>query len=633
MCGITGFISFGDKLSANDFYNAHLNTAHRGPDDEGFFSISNNESLFLRGDDTDKEHANLTHINDISDVELILGHRRLSIIDLSSDGHQPFKYGKYVVVYNGEIYNYLELRNELEDMGYEFLTATDTEVFLASYSMWGEAAFKKFNGMWAAVIYDTTSKEVIFTRDRFGIKPLYYILNDGGVYFSSEIKFFKTLNDLSEVNEQAIYQYLRYSETDYSEDTMFESVKQVFPGSYVKLSNGSLQKITYWDSADLHCYNGKDSIEDILKNSIDLRLRSDVKVGSLLSGGIDSSLIVGLINESIGLKQFNSYSAVFEEDKYSEKKYIEKTAQFLNFNPIYVYPKANDLEKYINELVYIQEQPFRSLSVLSQFLIYKEVAEKKEVKVLLNGQGADEIFSGYTEHYYIYFIDLLKRARIKCFVKEIIAFKKHKYLSWGVVLKNTFKSLISQSFERSNKYDLFNKKFIKKRAQRPFKSPLKNKLFSDLSFSALREYLRYEDINSMRFSLESRLPFLDFRLVKAAFSLSADEYIVDGITKIHLRNMGKNRLAKAVRERKDKTGFISPQESWQKNELRAEFDKCFASIEANGLFDFVNTNSLVLLYKDYVENKHNDWAIIWRIYCLYKWKEVWLLNPENCRKL
>lgn len=629
MCGITGFISNGGQVSGNKYYKAHLTTAHRGPDDEGFFYIKGDRSVYSKGDDTSPDFEELPHITESGALDLILGHRRLSIIDLSSAGHQPFNLDEHIVVYNGEIYNYLELKKELEELGVSFNTSTDTEVFLAAFIFWGDEAFKKFNGMWAAVIYNSRTKETTFTRDRFGVKPFYYLLDEEGVYFSSEIKFFRELKDLSEIDEEAVYQYLRYSETDFSENTMFKKVKQLQPGFCATVSNGQVNKKEYWGDSDLTSLNKSlNSVESVLKSSIDIRLRSDVTVGSLLSGGIDSSLIVGMINDSHGLSKFNSYSAVFEEEKYSEKKYIEKTAELLNFSPKYIYPKADDLTKYVNELIYIQELPFRSLSVLSQYLIYKDVAETGDVKVLLNGQGADEIFSGYTEHYFSYFVDLFKRFKFFALAKEFIAFKEYKSLSWKTSVSVTVKSLLTKQFERTDKYGIFNRKFKRNRSNKPFRSELKNKLYSNLNFSALREYLRYEDRNSMRFSLESRLPFLDFRLVQSAFSLSPDDYIVNGVTKVQLREIGKSKLAEEVRLRRDKTGFVSPQELWQKNELKLELDNCFDVIQKEGLFDFIEKDAVVSLYQEYKKGISNDWAVIWRIYCLYKWKKIWIEKVE-----
>lgn len=628
MCGLTGFISSSTSLHGKKYYHAHAEIAHRGPDDEGFFYLnSQNQYAFAKGEDTDKDILEHDDIREVGDIRFVMGHRRLSIIELSTQGHQPFQVENKVLCYNGEIYNYLELREELIAEGVEFQTHTDTEVFLAAYNTWKEKAFEKFNGMWAAAIYDLDTNELTLVRDRFGVKPLYYVENADGLYFSSEVRFFKPFGLLTEYDEHSIYQYIRYSETDFDESTFFKGVKQVEPGHYVKLTPSGVQISQYWGEDDLGGVNDPiNNIESMLKAAIQLRLRSDVPVGSLLSGGIDSSLIVGMINSIKGLDNFEAYSAVFGDDRFSEEQYIRKNAEYLNFEPNYIYPKPNDLLQNIEELIHVQEMPFRSLSVLSQYLIYKDVAEQGKVKVLLNGQGADEIFTGYTEHYSFYFSTLLRQRKFMLLLSEFRAFMANKQMNLTRSLIWIAKTLLAEHMSKEDKYNFFNGSYVRKREKHSRKdfTPLKSRLYRNLSFSALREYLRYEDKNSMYFSLESRLPFLDYRLVKLAFSLPDEALIIKGDTKAQLRHLCKGKVAKEVYERKDKTGFVSPQESWQRNELKPEFDKVFDDIKSNGLFDFINASSIYDFYQSYVNKEHNDWALVWRLFCLYKWKEVWI---------
>lgn len=628
MCGVTGLLSLL-PIKGQKYYDAHVEIAHRGPDDEGFFYVNNKyEMSFAKGSDSVSEVADLINIRDVNDIRFVMGHRRLSIIDLSPQGHQPLQIGKKILSYNGEIYNYLELKEELINEGVVFYTNTDTEVFLAAYNQWNEKAFEKFNGMWAAAIYDIDLEEITLVRDRFGIKPLYYVNTDDCFYFSSEIRYFRQFGLLNQHDEQSIYQYIRYGETDFDEATFFKNVKQIQPGQYLKFNSLGMEAKSYWGTNDLGGIEdpvGK--LEAILSEAIKIRLRSDVPVGSLLSGGIDSSLIVGFIKSTEGLDGFEAYSAVFEDEVYSEKKYINRNAEFLDFIPNYIYPKPNDLLKNIEELVDVQEMPFRSLSVLSQYLIYKEVAKQGKVKVLLNGQGADEIFTGYTEHYSFYFASLFKKMQYPRLVVEIRSFMSHKKMGVLKFLVWVFRTLLAQHVSREDKYNFFYCSFKRKKeahSGRNF-SPLKSRLYRNLSFSALREYLRYEDKNSMYFSLESRLPFLDYRLVKTAFSLADDDLIIDGFSKAQLRNMCKGRVAKEIYERKDKTGFVSPQESWQRNELKPELDRVFEDIRINGLFDFMNSASIDNFYQEYVAMTHNDWALVWRLFCLYKWKKIWMV--------
>lgn len=627
MCGISGFISQKNRVDAQVYYSAHSELSHRGPDDEGFYVETDKYKGFAIGSDSAIQDSSQPNICSLNSMQVVLGHRRLSIIDLTSAGHQPLKHKSKIITYNGEIYNYIELKEELQSLGYKFKTSTDTEVFLLAFDHWGEKAFGKLNGMWAAAIYDLKTYSLVLTRDRFGIKPLYYSFHENGLYFASEIKFFKKLDLIKEVNEESIFQYLRYSEVDFNKCTFFKNIFQLEPGSYLNIKGTDHNFCKYWDINNIN-QNIKNvlSIKSVLKDAIKLRLRADVGVGSLLSGGIDSSLIVGCIKEIIGLKNFKSYSAVFTDEKYSEKNYIDNNSKYLDFKPYYVYPKSSDLIKNIELLLYIQEMPFRSLSVLSQFLIYQEVAKQKKVKVLLNGQGADEIFTGYNAHYSYYFLFLIKNFKLIVLFREFRSFCITKKLSFYSALIKVLKDLFYNYLSRANNRKIFRKDFKKCKIPK-YKnkfSSLKNKLFHDLSFSALPEYLRYEDRNSMYFSLESRLPFLDFRLVQTAFALPNDKYIINGITKYPLRKISRGLVDKSIIERKDKTGFVSPQEVWQKTILTDEFDAVFDDIAVNGLFNFIDHKSVYKTYTDYKSNIHDDWAFIWRIYCLYKWKKVWL---------
>lgn len=629
MCGITGFYSQTRTLNASKYYEAHLTISHRGPDDEGFFYVSKDlQSGSAVGRDSVKElQSAFETITNIEDLSIVLGHRRLSIIDLTTSGHQPLVRGNKVLSFNGMLYNYIELKNELVDLGVSFNTNSDTEVFLAAYNYWGVEAFERFNGMWAAAIYDTDSNALVLVRDRFGEKPLFYLRDGTDLYFSSEIKFFKKLNLLSGVNEQAIYQYIRFSQTDYDETTFFANVFQVQPGSFLRIDGSNVQENYYWNghsalTADVE----KSSLENLITNSVSLRLRSDLPVGSLLSGGIDSSLILGTINQIQGLENFKSYSAVFEEEQFSEKNYIEENAKFLNFTPNFVYPKPDDLIASIEELLFTQELPFRSLSVLSQYLIYKEVSGDRSLKVLLNGQGADELFAGYAEHYSAYFWSLFLAFRWTLLLREFTKFCKLKKYGFTQGFFHTVKNIFSLSIRRPDKYDIFAKKFKKINLMERYKgiSPLRQRLLYNLTFSALREYLRYEDRNAMAFAIETRLPFLDHRLVKSAFAIPDDLLIKDGVTKAPLRHVCVGKVSSKIIDRTDKTGFISPQEVWQRTTLAAEFDDVFKDINREGLFDFMKSASIMKCYGKYKRESHNDWALIWRIYCLYKWKKIWL---------
>ena len=626
MCGITGFFSYKNKCNTENYYEAHLKLLHRGPDDEGFIYKNNDDSIeCLKGNDTIDEYQNVVHISAKPPSSLIFGHRRLSIIDLTSHGHQPFVFENLYLVYNGEIYNYIELKDELKNLGYSFQTNTDTEVFLKAYHCWGKDAFGKFNGMWSCAVYDEKKDEVLLCRDRFGIKPLYYSFIDGSLIFGSEIKFVASFFDSLKVNEQIAYEYLRFNYSDHTKETFFENIMQVEPNSYMIFNRNGLSVNRYW-SIEEEKISGEE-IEKRLKAAIGLRLRSDVEVGSLLSGGVDSSVILGIIDQNKLSKSFQTFSAVFDEEKYSEKSYVDIfNVKHININKHFIYPSPQQLPSMMDDLIYTQEEPFRSLAVYSQYEIYKNIKRDTKVKVLLNGQGADEIFAGYSKYYYIYLFELLLERKMVIFWNELNALSINQNLSRVYILKRIFIDMIGRFFRKSDKYGIFKKSFHLSKPHRRFSSLLKNSLWDSLTFSALREYLRYEDRNSMQHSLESRLPFLDYNLVNGAFSLPNTCKIRDGSSKFILREIAKGKIPDKILSRKDKMGFVSPQELWQKDILKNEFDEVFIDIHKNGLFGFIDHERVYEIYVDYTNEKFNDWAFIWRIYCLYKWKKHWRLR-------
>jgi len=629
MCGITGFYSYKNKINTRLYYAAHQKIAHRGPDDEGFvYKNTNGKIEYLIGKDTIKELQHRESLTDREPSALILGHRRLSIIDLSRHGHQPFCYEDLYLVYNGEIYNYIELRQKLQHLGYTFETNSDTEVFIKAYHCWGSEAFNKFNGMWAAAIYDHTKDSLLLTRDRFGIKPLYYATINDSLIFGSEIKFIASFMDRLYVNEQMTYEYLRFNHLDHTGQTLFKNIMQLEPNSYVLFSKDGTKIFHYWEMEETGT-SSKNDIENSLENAVRLRLRSDVEVGSLLSGGIDSSTILGIIDQGKLSSKFKTFSAVFKEEKFSEKKYIDQFETVnLELQKHFIYPKPEELMNNIEELIYTQEEPFRSLAVFSQYEIYKSIKKDTNVVVLLNGQGADEIFTGYTEYYYIYLLELLRTFSFSLFLNEFKSLKNNRSYSTLGLAKQLLVSLSSRYFRPWDSHKIFKKKFKPTKRKSRFRNLLKNSLYQSLTFSALREYLRYEDKNSMRFSLESRLPFLDFELVQNAFFLPDDKKIKNGLSKTVLRDIARDKIPKETLERKDKMGFVSPQEVWQKTFLAKDLNESFEAIEKEGLFDFIDSKQLYALYGAYKNNEFNDWAFIWRAYCLYRWKKVWRVSDS-----
>jgi len=639
MCGITGYFGI-NKINLEKYYNAHLLLKHRGPDDEGFILNDNSSNIiFAKGNDTIPFFTNHKHISSFKETDFILGHRRLSIIDLTEKGHQPMpdNENRYYITLNGEIFNYIELRKELIELGYKFKSENDAEVFLYSYIEWKEDCFNKLNGMWTAVIFDSQEKELIISRDRFGIKPLFYFLKDNAIYFSSEVKFLLEFVDKIEVEQDMVKDYIVDCSLEHKTKTMFKNIFQLKPGNFIKFNINNFTTYEYWKfkpkiNNKLSYKESFQKIKNLFSSSIDFRMRSDVPVGSLLSGGLDSTAIVcDLYNRyKDKIENFQTFSVVFDEEKYSEKKYIEKTINHTNFLKNYVKPDPEKLKKEIEKILYFQEFPFRSLSVYSQWCLYKFIKNHSDVVVLLNGQGSDEIFAGYNNNYYSLLAEKLRILNISSFFKEFIALNNNRDIPRHKILTNVLVMFFENYGLNTPKFlsrkSICKKSYKKSRYKKVTKNIFLQDLFSNLKFKALPEYLRYEDRNSMAFSLEARLPFMDYRLVELGFSLPDSFKINNGVNKRIIREFAQIFCPLEIIERKDKMGFIAPSEVWFKTKLKDELsipinnEKFF---EEN--LDFLDLNKIKKKFNKFIsgQNVGEDILLFWRIYCFYKWKEIW----------
>lgn len=605
MCGISGFVNrqgypLRDLKAMNDIIR------HRGPDDEGFVAFKSNEErpFILRGEDTTKEPFDSTirysptnHIDEVRDSSytVSLGHRRLSILDLSNFGHQPMcsENGRYWIIYNGEIYNFKELREELIGLGYNFITSTDTEVILAAYQQWGVNCLDKFNGMWAFVIYDRQDKEIFMARDRFGIKPFYYwIAPSGTLFFASEIKEFTVCEGWkAKLNSQRAYDYLAYSLTDHTDETMFSGVFHLPPGHFFKAKvndidfiPGTKLKVKRWYKLKEQKLNGDFSVSSSefktkFKDAVKLHLRADVPVGSALSGGLDSSAIVCEISnllEQNGRKDFQkTFSSCDTDERYDERKWMDIVIEQTNVESHFVYPDFNDVSKLTSKIIWHQDEPYQSQSAFLGYLVF-ELAKKNNVKVLLNGQGADEYLGGYGQLKLIYYKSLLKNLDLKGFLQNIDGAK-------GVNLVNVLSQLLFSKIPDSVRNylskvagsssrirDLISVNELGAKDVHPFyDTEHKKQSVLDVAdffmfYSPLPRYLRWEDRNSMAHSIEARVPFLDYRLVEYCANQPVENLYSNDTTKLILREGLKGILPEKIVNRKDKKGFITPEERWVK---------------------------------------------------------------------
>jgi asparagine synthase (glutamine-hydrolysing) len=607
MCGICGIINFNSDLIHEDRIRKMMGIMkHRGPDDEGLFIEDN----------------------------IGLGFVRLSIIDLSQAGHQPFfsADGRYVMVFNGEIYNYIELREELQECGIQFNTKTDSEVLLASFIQWGEDCLNHFNGMWAFIIFDRYNKKIFGARDRYGIKPLYYTITSDFFAFSSEIpSLLATLKNKPEPDNQTIFDYLVFNRTDQTEDTFFKDIKKLQHGCSFNLEKSTF-KISKW-------YQLRDKVRnpfidpgefrELFNSSIGMRLRSDVPVGVCLSGGIDSSSITSVLVDDFGKNDLNTFSAVYgEKEVGDESKYIKLFNKKLH-NMYFTTPTGEGLLSDLTAFINCHAEPIPSTSPYAQYKVM-ELAQK-HVVVTLDGQGADEELAGYHYFFGFYFKDLLRSWQLKTLLREVWNYTiKHKSL-FG--LKSFLYFALPQKMRtgvRVKEKGYLSKSFVKEYGyannvvDNIYGAHTLNDALIDHFEFKLEHLLKWEDRNSMHFSIEARVPFLDYRIVERVLATPTNLVIQKGINKFLLREAMKGTLVEDIRLRRDKMGFETPQNNWFRSKIwQNEIQGIISSNEflKRGIFDSAKVSKV---YQDHLSGKINIGNEIWKIVNLEHWFRMFI---------
>jgi asparagine synthase (glutamine-hydrolysing) len=584
VCGIAGIISLSGRIEPE--YLRAMSTAlrHRGPDGYGYLlhSTSNGTRLW--------HNQEISRFEEGWDV-VGFAHRRLSIIDLSLDSIQPMydEANSISVVYNGEIYNYLELRAELEKLGYFFRTSGDTEVLLKAYAAWGTECVKHFNGMWAFALLDTSNQKVILARDRFGIKPLYYAIHNKSIYFASEIKGLIAAKTMPcSPNESIISCFLMTGLVDQTEETFFEGIYS-FPAAHlteVSLLGRSLEihPRPYWSFPGTR-FEGtedeaKEQFRDLFLDATRIHSRSDVPVGTCLSGGIDSSSIVCASEILRKQHKIPSYShSAFgycsADEGYSEKRFMQAVVDKTGVQMHFVEIEPVEFIACLPSIIRAQDEPFGSASIAAQWFVFNQ-AKQQGMIVMLDGQGADEILGGY--HYYFNTLasHLLRKMKIAQLLSLRDTYEK-EIGPFPISLQAVFAKLMPKSLQgialaarqmigsktRSGPMSslLRSKILCHHRGNAPdgnsLPISLKEALRRDVESYSLPALLRYEDRNSMDHSIESRVPFLDYRLVDFAFMLPDEWKIRDVTTKHILRACMEGILPESIRNRKDKIGFRS----------------------------------------------------------------------------
>lgn len=626
MCGIWASIYPGATQSAIDI------VAHRGPDGDGWRAFGTPAG------------------------ELALGHRRLAIIATDSSGLQPLSFGdgRFWIVFNGEIYNYRELRQELKDYGQVFSTLTDTEVILAAYAEWGTACLQKFNGMFSLVLLDKRENKLLIARDRFGVKPLYVYQTERGFALASEIKQFTTLPGFqAKLNEPRLRDFFLSGVIDHTHQTFFSGVTQLRGGEFILLDLAKWrpgqtlagERWHFMPNADTYQPSLEEAIErfeDLMRDSVKLRLRADVPVGSCLSGGLDSSTIVSLAHDLRGGKAgagHHTFTCAFDDPGLDEWSYAQAVIERCGNISHVIRPSAEDLWSSIDAMVWHQDEPFGSTSIFAQWSVFKQ-AHEAGITVMLDGQGADETLAGYHTTFGAALASHMERGDIGTAWRELRAIRRrHKTplerllilaassapeLQVLLPLMRPFMTKavneplwITKSLLEN---DLQSYRAATAPARAPGESPLGHLCSVQLSTTSVPMLLHFEDRNSMAHSIEARVPFLDYRLVEFAIALGDMHKIVDGETKILLRRAMKSVLPEKIQNRQDKLGFPTPEQRWFRGELREPVRRaCMETIAAYPtLFDSDKACQTVNGVLDGDLPFSNS---AWRIMCFGRWAQ------------
>ena len=589
MCGLFGTVGTPPGLLDSARVNSLFSLLHhRGPDDRGWLALDRG------GVRTGCDPQDL-----LGDAVLL--HTRLSILDLSAAGHQPMSTpdGRFHLSFNGEIYNYVELRDELELLGRAFRSGTDTEVLLAAYAEWGATSFERLVGMFAISLVDADRRVLVLARDHFGIKPLYYAKLDGGLAFASEIPPLLELQGSSRrANPQRVFDYLRFGRTDHGAETMFEGILQVEAGHYIEVPLDTPNRLVerqYWSLEPqpvdgLSLDEAADRLHELFLDSVRIHLRSDVPVGAAFSGGVDSSANVAAMRRLSGPElELHTFSYLADDPVLNEERWVQLVAREAGAVTHTVETSPQELLSDIDRLITIQAEPFGGTSIYAQYRVFR-LAREAGIKVMLDGQGADELFAGYRNYLAYRVSGLLARGRLLAAARLLQAVSSLPGASPSGVLGRAaghalpdraqsgarrltrhrlVPEWLDQRWLRSHDVTLSDPGRTSHRSLREYRL--------DTVRTGLRELLRYEDRNSMASSIESRVPFLTPALAEFALGMP-DEYLIDsdGTGKLVLRRSLRGLVPDPILERRDKIGFATPEASWLRT-LAPWVEQVFAS--------------------------------------------------------
>jgi len=650
MCAIAGlYDASGRAIDLSALERMVLVQAHRGPDGEGYVLLD------ARG-----QERPLAVVGRLADApgtrphrhSIGLGHRRLAIIDLSPLGHQPMttEDGRCWVTYNGEIYNHVELREELRGKGHRFRSASDTEVLLAAYREWAEACVTRFNGMFAFAVWDGDRRRLFCARDRMGVKPFYYSWDGTRFAFASEIKGLLAGGLRPLPNQRAVFDYLEGACLDHSKDTFFEGIRQLPPAHTLTVDTQVMVQ-RYWDLPPpgwdgLSMRDAAERFQHLFRDAVRLRLRSDVPIGTCLSGGLDSSSIVCVANdlmfvehavarELIGERQ-KTFSSCFEDPAYDERQFIRPVVERTGAESHYTFPDPKELAVSVSQLVWQQDEPFGSTSIFAQWNVMR-LAAQRGVKVLLDGQGADELLAGYHGFFGAFFADLAARKQWLGLLWELAAYRRLHGPIPKYVVANLARAFLPSPLVRfvrsrvTGSVDWIAPEFRRQWGPTPTAPSVKGSHFHTmelqlLTWSGLRALLHYEDRNSMGFGIETRLPFLDYRLVEFLHGLEPELKIRNGWTKAVLREALAGILPGEVCWRADKMGFVTPEDIWFRTSLR-EMTRDILSDSRTRARGYLNVEAALTEFEAHEAGRKNISFTIWRWLNLELWCRRFLDQP------
>jgi asparagine synthase (glutamine-hydrolysing) len=629
MCGILGVFNPNPSGNIEKTFQDSLDLLkHRGPDDSGI------------------------KIFNISNGILAIGQTRLSIIDLTSAGHQPMQTedNRYSIVFNGEIYNYKELKEELIQVGYVFKTNSDTEVLLNAWIEWGLEGLIKFNGMFAFAVYDALENSVTLVRDAFGIKPLFYSLQNNNLYFSSEISaLINLLPEKPNHNIQRVYDYLVWGKYDNNEQTFYDKIFHLQPSHFLTIrlkdfAQGdaiALPKRWWWPSIKEQVISIEDAakkIREIFLKNIKLQLRSDVPIGAALSGGVDSSSIVCAIRYLEPDMLIHTFSFLANDPDLNEEEWIDIINDHVDAIPHKVKVKSDDIINDLDEMIKVQAEPFGSTSIYAQYKVFK-AARDAGITVTLDGQGADELLAGYSGYplerikslidkkEYLAILKFInewskwpgrskKRMTLECV--SIIIPKNLITLGRKIIGDNPRPNWLNIKLLKSNDVNLLYPNMESKNSD-SFGRKLSDKLRNVLTGNGLVSLLRHGDRNSMKWSIESRVPFLTIEMAEFVLSLP-ESYLLsnNGETKYIFREAMRGIVPDKILDRKDKIGFGTPELEW----LIINKEKIFELIKNSNEFHLINKEKSMLEIENIISGKKTFSSSAWRLINYFLWSST-----------